>query len=195
MFDNFRREKRTFPFVLIQIGLFLVILALATFLVGFGIYGVTYCWNQLSTKQKKEQAEILRRQQILRDNIDIIIRREGYLVKESGRETIYVPTIYLEVTNLSNQPVEDFLVSVYFKFNRKIFCHSQIPIAMLMPGQIISLVANCIEWVGFGSVYKGLPLIQTSHQVSYEIWGTCQEIQTQYLEAPLLFQILEQKRQ
>lgn len=190
MFENFRREKKTIPLIFIQLGLFLVILTLSAFLVGVGIYGVTYFWNQLSTKQKKEQVELQRRQQLLREMVDLKITRAGYRARQNGRQTVYVPTLYLDITNLSNTPLTDFLVSVYFKLNQRIFCHSQIPILSLQPHRTVSVVAGCVEWVGFGSVYKGLPLIQTSQQVSYGIWCTYQEIQVKYLEAPLAFQVL-----
>ncbi|MCD6192086.1 MAG: hypothetical protein J7L26_01285 [Candidatus Aminicenantes bacterium] len=189
MFDNFRQEKKTLPLLFIQIGLFLVILTMSAFLVGVGIYGVTYFWNQLSTKQKKEQAELQRRQQLLREMIELKITRAGYLVKQSGGETLYVPTLDLDITNVGDTPIHELLVSVSFKLNQRVFCHCQIPILSLLPQQNVSVVANCVEWVGFGSLYKGLPLIQTSQQVTYGIWLTYQEIQVKYLEEPLVFQI------
>lgn len=191
MFDGFKKEKSPFFFLVLQVGLFLLILALATFLVGFGIYGVTYFWGQLSTKQKKEYAEILRRQEILREKVDIKILRAGYLARTGGMETVYVPTVFLEISNRSLQPLEALMISVYFQIDKKTFCSSHIPISLLDSRKIISVKANCIEWIGFGSVYKGLPLIKTTQPVVYEIWLTYRKIRTKFLEDTLVFQLLE----
>mgnify|MGYP000061755461 CR=1 FL=1 len=191
MFDNFHKEKKNLWYLLVQVGLFFLIVALASFLVGFGIYGITYFWDQLSTKQKREYAELLRRQQQFQEKLNITVLRAGYLARQRNSEITYVPTLQLEITNTSQEALEALMISVYFKIDKKTFCRSHLPITSLQPAQIMTLVANCIEWVGFGSVYKGLPLIKTSQLLNYEVWVSYQRIYTKFTEGSFSFQLLE----
>ena len=168
--------------------LFLVILSISIFIVGIII--IVHMMNILPGKQKKAYDELAKKEEELLKRIDLSIIEAGYLKRSAGIQDVYVPALVVQTTNTSEQACEQLMLTAYFERERKNICKDSIAITNLKPGETREILLKCLESLAFGTVFKGLSLIQTSKELQYDIWIDSEGASIEIVEGRIKFNIL-----
>lgn len=166
----------------------LLILVLSFFIFIGAIYFLFYLTSIPSTKQKREYKKREELREKIKGMVDCLVLEAGWQKRQAGSEEIYVPQIKILLTNKSSDSLKDVTIRAYFEVEGNRLCLDSAPIFKLDPGTYLELVLNCSESIGFGTIFKGLSLIQTAKKVSYEIF-----LSANNLYIPLIHGILEFK--
>jgi hypothetical protein len=185
MFPEHERKKTTFQEWLRR---FLFLLSAVLVLVVSMII-FQYMSQVPSTKQKKAMATIKEKKESFLESINISVIETGYQKRISGVQTIYVPKICVQISNISAQKLKDFRLGATFSRNGNMICRDSVPVNNLMSLETRELYLRCIQSIGFGSVIRGLSLGQTSDDVNYDIWATSGGFYIQFLKGKLHFSL------
>jgi hypothetical protein len=145
----------------------LFLLATSLFVLGLGI--LAFLFNTNTGREKDALAKIQREENALARTYDVLVMQSGYRKKESGRRDIYVPSLLVRATNVSDGTARAAAVRVEFLRNGRIFCGAYGLVPELKPGESSELWLKCIDFVGFGSVAWGLSLAETTETMEYRI--------------------------
>lgn len=166
----------------------LLILVLSFFVFISAVYFLFYLTSIPSTKQKREYKEREELREKIKGMVDCLVLEAGWQKRQAGGEVLYVPQIKILFTNKSSEPLKDIIIRAYFEVEGNRLCLDSAPVLKLDPATYTELVLNCTESIGFGTIFKGLSLIQTTKKVSYEIG-----LSIHNLYIPLIHDILEFK--
>jgi hypothetical protein len=95
----------------------LPILLFSAVLVALILWSGQMMINQLSSKQKQIQQEILGREDALLRKIQVKILETGYGKSRSGIQAAYFPVLVVEVTNISQEALTKIRLASYLKKN------------------------------------------------------------------------------
>jgi hypothetical protein len=146
----------------------LFIAASLLFVMGIGILAIL---SNIPTSREKKAVEKNRLEETrLSRSFDIVVVQSGYRKKFTGERDIYVPTLLVRATNISDQTSNTADLTVEFLKNNRTFCRAGGRVPALKPGETSELWLRCIEFVGFGSVAWGLSLAETTGDLDYVIF-------------------------
>ena len=167
---------------------FIIILAFG--LVVLAMYLVGYFWNMLSEKQETFQRDLEEEKDLLLDQVSVLAPEAGYVIEGDLSEQLYVPTLRAFVTNRSEQEMDRLFITVLFRTGEKIICRTRIPLLYLQPNDMREIKMRCAEILGFGTILKGLKLIDTTAKIYYRIEITRDDVTAVYYEGELEYKIL-----
>ena len=168
--------------------LFLVILSISILIAGMII--IVHMMNVFPGKQKKAYDELAKKEEELLKRIDLSIIEAGYLKRSAVIRDVYVPALIVQTTNTSEEACEQLMLTAYFERERKTICKDSISINNLKPGETREVLLQCLEPLVFGTVFKGLSLIQTSKELQYDIWIDSEGVSIEIVEGRIKFNIL-----
>ncbi|MCJ7579534.1 MAG: hypothetical protein MUP98_03255 [Candidatus Aminicenantes bacterium] len=131
--------------------------------IGLLIYMFHLDYLKIKNSYKKielEQLEFL-------DNFDVVVFESGYLKKRSDVQEIYVPTLAVRVTNLSEKEHNNLVFYATFSRAGKSFCRGSATLSRLKPLETKDIYLRCVDSVIIGSVVSGLSLMDTFGEVQY----------------------------
>lgn len=120
--------------------------------------------------------------------LDCYVLEAGWQKRQAGQETLYIPQIKVLLSNKSSEPIKGIVIKAFFEIEGNRLCLDSSSVLKLDPGTSSELILGCIENLGFGALWKGLSLIQTSKKVQYEIG-----LATENIYFPLTYGYLEFK--
>ena len=167
---------------------FIIILAFG--LVVLAMYLVGYFWNMLSEKQETFQRDLEEEKDLLLDQVSVLAPEAGYVIEGDLSEQLYVPTLRAFVTNRSEQEIDRLFITVLFRTGKKIICRTRIPLLYLQPDEMREIKMRCAEILGFGTILKGLKLIDTTDKIYYRIEITREDITAVFYAGGLEYKIL-----
>ena len=147
-------------------GLIFVASALL-FVLAIGILVILF--NIPSTKEKRALEKLRLEELRLSQSFDIVVVQSGYREKFTGERDIYVPSLLIRATNISDLTSNAANVTVEFLKNHRTFCMARAAVSTLKPGGYSELWLKCIDLVGFGSIAWGLSLAETTEGLDYVI--------------------------
>ena len=168
--------------------LFLVLLSISIFTVGIII--IVHMMHILPGKQKKAYEELAKKEEEFLKRIDLSIIEAGYLKRSAGIQDVYVPALVVQIANTSEEESEQFMLTAYLKRERKTICKGSIAMNNLGAGETREVILKCLELLVFGTVFKGLSLIQTSKELQYDIWIDSEGVSIKIVEGRIKFNIL-----
>jgi hypothetical protein len=161
----------------------LFLLATSLFVLGLGI--LAFLFNTHTGREKNALARIEQEEKRLAATFDVVVLQSGYRKKESGRRDIYVPSLLVRVTNISEGRAGAASVRVDFVRRGRTFCRAYGLVPELKAGENSELWLKCIDFVGFGSVAWGLSLAETTETMEYRISLECQQVGVTVLQSKL----------
>ncbi len=141
--------------------------AVLLFVLGLGIFGVFS--NILTPKEKRALEKSRLEEKRLSQSFDIAVVQSGYRKRFTGERDIYVPSLLVRATNMSDVTSKNANLTVEFLKNRRTFCKAAGMVQALKPGEYCEIWLKCIDFVGLGSVAWGLSLAETTEGLDYVI--------------------------
>jgi hypothetical protein len=166
MFGNFSQESQHKKYWKIHslILIFSVVLVALILCVGQILI------NQLSSKQKRDQQDILRREDALQKKIQVKILETGYRESRSGFQVSFIPVLIVEVTNISQGALTEIKLASYMKKKGAVICGGAYAIDVLRPGEMRTVAVTCSQSGGEKSSLRGLGLTRVEESISFELW-------------------------
>jgi hypothetical protein len=137
------------------------------FLLGIGILAVLLTIP--TSNEKKAMDKIRLEETNLSQKLDIVVIQSGYRKKFTGERNIYVPSLLVRATNISDLTSDAVNLTVAFLKNHRTLCTARSTVPALKPGEYWEIWLKCIDFVGFGSVAWGLTLAETTEGLDYVI--------------------------
>jgi hypothetical protein len=147
----------------------LPILLFSAVLVALILWGGQMMINELSSKQKKTQQEILRREDALLKKIQVKILETGYEKSRPGIQAAYFPMLVVEVTNISWETLTKIRLASYLKKNGGVICGGACDIDVLRSGEVEVVALTCSPPSGVKSSLRGFQLTQPEESFSFEL--------------------------
>jgi hypothetical protein len=130
---------------------------------------VIYMFHLDSREVRQYIQKIETEKQEFLQSFDFSVFQSGYLKKGIGFQEIYVPSIAVRVTNLSEKEYRNIRFDVHFLKDTKIFCRGAASLHRLLPWETKEVYLRCIDSAVFGSVISGLSLMETTSEISYKV--------------------------
>jgi hypothetical protein len=162
----------------------------AVLIMGLILLAVAFLATKPTAQQEKEFQRIAAREDFLKANIQFSVTDAGYLRRPAGVQVLYVPALFIRIDNLSEQTIERLAIRVIFKKKDKDICKGTGSVIRLMPGESRDIVFKCLGSVGFGTVFRGLNLLQTTEDLEYEVWVTYEDVTISPLEGTFKFKLV-----
>jgi hypothetical protein len=147
-------------------GLIFIAAALL-FVLGISIYGMLS--SMLTSKEKKASEKIRLDEKRLSQSFDIVVVQSGYRKIFTGERDVYVPSLLIRATNISDLTSKDADLTAEFLKDHRTFCRAGGPVQALKPGEYCEIWLKCIDFVGLGSVAWGLSLAETTVGLDYVV--------------------------
>ena len=100
---------------------------------------------------------------------NVVVARAGFQRRSMETRDIYVPSLLVWATNISDRLSRPVTLRAEFTGNDRPFCTASNRIPALEPGETYEIWLKCIDFVGFGSVVQGLTLAETVNGLEYQI--------------------------
>lgn len=168
---------------------FLVIPAAIIFFLGLVLFGLLS--NLRTGKMRTDVRQMEEKTRRLLDSVLVAVSQSGYIQRNVGSRELYVPAVYLLISNESASMVEDLELTCYFNAKEGFGCQGYARIFRLRPGEITEALLRCIEATGFGTVVQGVPLAQTAHPMHYQIQMRHKETYASLQNGDLTFKIIK----
>ncbi|MFC2160535.1 hypothetical protein ACFLRX_02655 [Acidobacteriota bacterium] len=172
-----RPKKSVWPFI--KLLLFLI--------VAFIIF---YMFHLDSLEIKKSLKKIELEQQAFLENFDVSIFESGYLKKKSGVQEIYIPSLAVRVTNLSEKEFSDLVFYANFQRESESLCMGSASLSLLKPYDTKDVYLRCVDSAIFGSVVSGISLMDAFGKVQYTVTLSHQGYRLTAIEGILDFKVL-----
>lgn len=137
--------------------------------------------NKLSGPQKEVRAELLRREQALKEKIHCKILDTGYRKISVGGQELYAPLLVVEIANISPKIIQHLRLINYFKDGGKLLCSGEFEIDELNPQAKKTAVFLCSLKGGIDAIQWPQDLSRMRNPIVYELW----------LEAPGISMVIE----
>lgn len=154
--------------------------------VGFLIY----MFHLDSQKIKHSYEKIELEQQEFLENFDVYVFEAGYLKKKSGVQEIYVPSLTVRVTNLSEKEYSNLVFYANFRREGQSLCRGSGTLFRLKSMETKDLYLRCVDSAVFGSVVSGLSLMDAFGKVQYLVTLSHERKRLTVLEGILDFKVL-----
>lgn len=168
----------------------LLILLTSLIIFSSGIYFLSYLASLPSIKQKRELQAKEELTEKIKKTVDYLVIDAGWQKRQAGQEILYVPQIRILLSNKSSESLKDLVLKASFEVEGNRLCFDSMPILKLDPGTSSEIVLGCVESLGFGTVFRGLSLIQTAKKVHYEIGLATKNIYFPLTEGYLEFKLI-----
>jgi len=130
--------------------------------------GFLICMFHLdSQKIKNTYKKIELEQQKFLENFDVYVYESGYMKKQSGVQEIYIPSLIVRVTNLSEEVFNNLVFYANFNREEQIFCRGSATLRQLKSMETKDVYLRCVNSAIFGSIVTGLSLMDTFSKVQY----------------------------
>jgi len=163
-------------------------LKILLFLIPVGI--IFYIFHLDSQKIKNVYKKIELEQQEYLENFDIYVFEAGYLKKKSGLQEIYVPSLAVRVTNLSEKEYGSLVFTANFRREGQSLCRGSGTLFRLKSMETKDLYLRCVDSAVFGSVVSGLSLMDAFGKVQYLVTLSHDRKRLTVLEGILDFKVL-----
>ena len=148
----------------------ILILFISVVIIVLLLWGGQILINRLSGPQKEVQEEILRRESALMERMRVEISDSGYKENRTGTQSIYLPAIVVEITNISRKPLNNIRLEAYFKNRGAVVCFGEFEIDLFRSREKISVVIVCSQ-TDANIAAPGRPdLTQMDETISFELW-------------------------
>jgi hypothetical protein len=134
------------------------------------LWGGQILINQLSSKHKRDQQDILRRKDALLKKVQVKILETGYRESRSGFQVGFFPVLIVEVANISQGALTKTKLASYMKKKRAVICGGAYTIDVLRPGEIKTVAITCSQSGGIKASLRGLGLTRMEESISFELW-------------------------
>jgi hypothetical protein len=158
---------------------------------GLILMTVVYLVIKPTPQQEAEYQKIAAQEDYLKENIQFSLIDVGYLRRQGGVQSLYVPALLIRVDNLADRSVERLLLRVIFRRKDNDICWGSIYVTRLKAGESHEVSLKCLESVGFGTVFQGVSLIQTMQELEYKVWVTYQDVVISPFEGRFEFRLIE----
>lgn len=162
----------------------------AALIMGLILLALAYLVTKPTSQQEKEYQKIALQEDYLKENIQFSLIEAGYLRRQAGIQAVYVPALFIQVSNLSDRSVERLLLRVIFRRKDDEVCWGSIYVTHLDCGESRDVSLKCLESVGFGTVFQGLSLIQTMKELEYQVWVTYKDVVISPFEGTFKFKLI-----
>lgn len=186
MLKGYAGEKLTLGGILRRI--FAVVLAAAV--MGFVLLFLNFIGNLPSIKIKKAYAALQKKEAAFLQKLDVQLIEAGYMRRQVDKNDIYVPAVRLDLISFSQEALKRIRVEAFFRNERQSICSGSVFVANLRPGEDRSLTIKCLDFVGFGSVVKGVPRMETARPLEYSVRIQTDEFSIDVLQGHTSFHIL-----
>ena len=143
-----------------------------------------------SQKIKNSYKKIVLEQQEFFEKFDAYVFESGYLKKQSGVQEIYVPSLTVRVTNLSEKEFSNLVFYAHFKREGKSLCRGSASLSKLKPYDTKEIYLRCVDSAIFGSVVSGLSLMDAFGKVQYTVTLNHEKKRLTLIEGILDFNVL-----
>jgi len=151
---------------------------------------IIYMFHLDSQKFKKAYQKIELEQQEFLENFDVYVFESGYMKKRSGVQEIYVPSLAVRVTNLSEKEYSNLMFTANFSREGQSFCRGSATVSRLKSMESKDVYLRCVESAVFGSVVIGLSLMDVFGKVQYFVTLSHDKKRMIVVEAELDFNVL-----
>jgi hypothetical protein len=148
----------------------LPILLFSAVLVALILWSGQMMINQLSSKQKQIQQEILGREDALLRKIQVKILETGYGKSRSGIQAAYFPVLVVEVTNISQEALTKIRLASYLKKNGGVIYGGACDIEVLRSGEVKVVALACSPSSGVKSSLRDFQWTQMEESIAFELW-------------------------
>jgi hypothetical protein len=162
----------------------------AVLIMGLILLAIAFLATKPTPQQKKEFRRLAAQEDFLKENIQFTVSDAGYLRRPAGVQVLYVPALFIRIDNLSEQTIDRLAIRVIFKRRDKDLCQGKGSVIRLIPGESRDISFKCLESVGFGTVFRGLNLIQTTQDLGYELWVTYEDVTISPLQGTFKFKLV-----
>lgn len=190
MFKDYQKEKPGFLEILNKI--ILIIPVVLVFIVGVSL--ITYFSGQLSTKDKKALQVRNEKEKAFLSSISVVVRDAGYVRRNIESGEMYIPGLLVQVTNTESKPRDRMLLLATFRKGGRSFCSGSVSIFPVLSAESRDVEIKCLESTGFGTIAKGMSLIETTEPLTYELWLESGDLSVKVAEGSFSFKILSFSR-
>jgi len=162
----------------------------AVFIMGLILLAIAFLATKPTSRQKKDFQRIAAQEDFLMENIQFSVSDAGYLRRSAGGQVLYVPALYIRIDNLSEITVDRLSIRVLFRRKDKDLCHGTGSVIRLTPGSSRDIVFKCLESTDFGTVFRGLNLLQTTQDLRYKLWVTYEDVTISPLQGTFKFKLV-----
>jgi len=163
-------------------------LKILLFLIPVGI--IIYMYHLDSQKIKKAYQKIELEQQEFLENFDVYVIESGYLKKRSGVQEIYVPSLVVRVTNLSEKEYSNLVFYANFRREGQSLCRGSATLFRLRSMESKDVYLRCVDSAVFGSVVSGISLMDAFGKVQYHVTLSHDRKRLTVVEGKLDFNVL-----
>jgi len=150
---------------------------------GIAIYLIHFDSRQM----RQELAKIQEEKEEFLSCFDIFVLQSGYLKKKIGVQDVYVPSLRIEVSNLTDREFGNLKFNANFKNEGKTLCRASASLMRLRPLETKEIYLRSIDSAVFGSLVRGLSLIETTGEIEYAVIISHQGKQATVAEGKLEF--------
>ena len=163
----------------------------AMLVMGLILLTIAFLVTKPTPQQEKEYQKIAAQEDFLKENIQFSLIDAGYLRRQGGMQSLYVPVLFVRIDNLSERSVARLLLRVNFQREEKNICWGSIYITQLEPKESRDVSLKCLESVGFGTVFQGVSLVQTMKEIEYQAWVTYKNVGFSPFQGKFKFKLIE----
>jgi hypothetical protein len=142
-----------------------------------------------SRHMKQQYAQMLEEKEELLKCFDVYVQQSGYHKKKAGVQDIYVPSLRIRISNLTDQEFNNLMFIASFHHEGKSLCRAATSIMRLRPLETKEIYLRCIESAVFGSLISGLSLMDTTGDIEYEVTISHRGITVTAAEGPMEFSL------
>ncbi len=157
------------------------------------VYLVFQLSSLVSPKHGKALKEQEEREEAFLRSLDFYVVDSGYVKKRSGVTEIYVPTVQVHITNVSDSIIKEFWLGANFERAGRFLCRAGRLVVDLNPGEGLEVGLSCSEATFAGTVFTGLSLAQTTDDLSYVVWVQSNRASASLLQGTLRFRIVQKR--
>ncbi len=163
----------------------------AVLIMGLILFIIAFLVSQPTAEQEKELKKIKAQEGFLRDYVRFSVIEAGYLGRPAGVQVVYVPALFVRIDNLSEKAIDRLHLRGIFHREDKEICQGSVLVPQLQPGESRDVTIKCLQSVGFGTVFQGLSLIQTTQDLEYKVWVSYERVTVSPLKGKLKFKLVD----
>jgi hypothetical protein len=137
------------------------------FLIPVGI--ILYMFHLDSREMRQYLDKVEKEKETLLQSFDVYVFQSGYQKKRAGFQEIYIPTLVVRVTNLTDREFNNLRFDAYFQRDGRTFCRGAASLFRLKPLETKDVYLRCMDSVVFGTVISGLRLMETTDDIRYKV--------------------------
>jgi hypothetical protein len=186
VFKDYQKGRPGFLEILNKVIQFIPVILVFVVALSF----VLYFSGRHSTKDKKASQMRNEMGKAPLSDIYAVVRDAGYVRRSSESGEMYIPALLVQVTNTESKSEGRLLLLATFRNRSRSFCSGSVSIFRVPPGESRDVEIKCLELTGFGTIAKGMSLIETTEPLTYELWLQSGDLSIKVAEGSFSFKIL-----